>query len=141
MFSRLSLSKKIVIVLLPLFLLSVGISVYLTHHYQEQQALEQMQSAATVQARIIKESLVQMMVTAQRVDDRYLERISRTRDIENVRVWFYTDSLHLENDLLSPSRLQRLRSRELKLPPEQQSVAQRVFSGGIKPGKACCNRG
>lgn len=130
MFFRLNLSKKIFIVLLPLFLLAVGISVYLTHHYQEQQALEQMQSAARVQATIIKESLLQMMVTAERVDDAYLERIGRTREIENIRVWFHTDSLHLDPDLISPSRLSRLRSRELTLTPEQRLLAQSALSNG-----------
>jgi sensor domain CHASE-containing protein len=58
MFLRLNLSTKILVALLPLFLLAVVLSVYLTHRYQGKQALEQMQNAALAQATIIKESLV-----------------------------------------------------------------------------------
>lgn len=128
MLSRFNLSTKILITLLPLFLLTVGISVYLTHHYQEKQALEQMQNAAYAQAAIIKESLVEMMLSVQRVNESYLQRISQTRDVENISVWFFTDSLHLESDLVSPPRLQRLRERELKPVPELAPIAQKVFS-------------
>ncbi|MEX2090135.1 MAG: HAMP domain-containing sensor histidine kinase [Bacteroidota bacterium] len=128
MFSRLNISRKILLVLLPLFLLAVGTSVYLSHHYQEHQALEQMQSATHSLATVIKESLVQMMVTSEQVDDAYLRRIGQNGDVENVSVWFFADSLHLDADLLSPHRTQRLRNRELKPTPEQQPLALQIYS-------------
>jgi signal transduction histidine kinase len=127
MIIRRTLSTKILMTLLPLFLGAVAVSIYLTYHYQQQHALEQMQAAARTQATIIKESLVQMMVNAQRVDDSYLQRIGQTSDVEQIGIWFYADSLHLEPDLLSPARLQRLRARELKANAELQPIADRVF--------------
>ena len=125
-----SVSGKILVVLLPLFLVTAGISIYWSYRYQERRALDFLQSSARTQSQVIKESLVQMMVTTQRVDDDYFRRIAQTGDVENVSVWFFLDSLHLDSDLLSPRRVQRLRSRELKPSPEQKVFAEKVFAEG-----------
>lgn len=123
-----SVSAKILVVLLPLFLVAAGASVYLSYRYHEMQALDLLQSSAKAQSTVIKESLVQMMVTAQRVDDEFLRRITRTGDVENLGIWFFLDSLHLDRELLTPPRLQRLRLREFRPTPDRWLFAEKAFS-------------
>ncbi|MEX1137739.1 MAG: HAMP domain-containing sensor histidine kinase [Bacteroidota bacterium] len=125
-----SVATKTLIVLLPLFLLAAGMSIYLSYRYQEMHALDLLQNSARAQSTIIKESLVHMMVTAERVDDDYLRRIAQTGDVENISVWFFLDSLHLDPDLVSPRRTKRLRSRQLKPSPDQWVFVEKVFGNG-----------
>ena len=75
------LSTKIFLILMPLFLIAVAVSVYLNYLNQEKQTLEQAQLSAHAQAEIIHESLVQMMITNLRIDDKYLEQINSTGEL------------------------------------------------------------
>lgn len=126
----LSLSKKVLLTLLPLFLISAAVSVYLNYEYQEMHAVEQLQSSSVAQSTIIKESLVHMMLTNRRIDDEYLSSINQAGDVQNLQVWFSLDSLHLVRKLRTPERMRRLRDREIKLTPDNQEYVEQCFSKG-----------
>ena len=100
---------------MPLFLIAVAVSVYLNYLNQEKQTFEQAQLSAHAQAEIIHESLVQMMITNLRIDDKYLEQINSTGELENLHVIYKFDSLYLRDELLDESRIERLLAREKKL--------------------------
>lgn len=141
MFSRIKLSTKVFVILAPLFFLSVAASVYLNYRAQEQRALEQAHDAAEVQAALIKESLVQMMVTNLRVDDDYLRGLSRASGIHDLKVLFALDSLKLRPDLLTQERTKRLQARQASVWGDQAKYYQRVFSSAAPQWIISCETG
>jgi signal transduction histidine kinase len=96
----------------PLFLLASGISIYLNQHYHKIQMLEQTKRSVITQALIIRESLANMMLNNERVDDEYLEKISQIGELKDLHVCIVVDSLRLNPEFLTPERLKRLKQRE-----------------------------
>ncbi len=123
------LSTKALVVV-PLFLVAGAASEYLNYHYQAKQTREQAQDAATAQAMIIRESLVNMMINNQRVDDDYLARINRVSDVQNLHILFTVDNLHLRPELLTSERIERLKQREQRERGEHTGRGLEVFSTG-----------
>lgn len=130
MLRKLGLSQKVVVVMLPLILVAVASSLYVSYKNQEALALNLLRSSAETQADIIKESLVHMMISSQRIEEDYLSRINTTGNIKNLSVWFLLDSLHLDEDLLTPARVQRLKERELRMTHENRFVRDEVMAKG-----------
>jgi signal transduction histidine kinase len=129
MFRNLKLSTKILVILIPLFFLAAGASVYLSYRYQQEQILEQAKQDANVRATIIKESLVNMMVNNLRVDVSYISQLNKQKAVQNLEIVFDLDSLRLREDLLTEERVTRLRKRESKL-MEQQRFGKEMLSTG-----------
>jgi signal transduction histidine kinase len=129
MFRNLKLSTKILVILIPLFFLAAGVSVFLNYRYQQEQILEQAKQAASVRATIIKESLVNMMVNNLKVDDSYIAQLNKLGAVQNLEIIFDLDSLHLREDLLTEQRLIRLRKRESKLLQQQKYAKGAMLSG------------
>src|SRR5713101_9230661 len=114
MFKNSSISTKFVLAVVPLIFLALGTSAYLNNVYQERDMLEQAQASAQTYAELIRKSLVEQMVTRERIDDEYLQRLSSGGDIDSLHICFMTDSLHLREAYQSEDRFRRLRRRELE---------------------------
>ncbi len=140
-FRNLHLPTKVFLVFAPLFSLAVVIIVYLNYSYQEEQTLSQAQGSAIAQALTIKESLVEMMTENERVDDAFLERITRVGDVQTLEVLFYVDSLHLASDLRTPERLARLKEREVKALRRAPQFMNRAFLTGRAEWFVTCAKG
>ena len=114
-FQRLLLSRKIILGMLPLFLLFISVSVVLQNHFQEQEMMEQAQASAHTYADIIKESLVSMMVNNLEVDSSFLERVNALQQFDTVHI--FVNNLHLREELLTPKRVLRFGTKYKTLPP------------------------
>lgn len=131
-FRRLPLSRKILLGILPLFLLFISLSVALQNHFQEQEMMEQAQLSAHTYADIIKESLVSMMVNNYKVDESFLERVKEVQQFDTVHI--LVNDLRLREELLTPERIERLETKYKTLRPHdgvEESVletGQPVFS-------------
>ena len=106
------LSTKIFLLLVPLFFIVIVVIAYFNYANQEKQMLEQVRNGATAQALTIRESLVNMMVTNESIDDGYLNRLRKVSDFSEIHILFKFDSLRLNSEYYSPERTQRLRARE-----------------------------
>ncbi|MEX2189458.1 MAG: HAMP domain-containing sensor histidine kinase [Bacteroidota bacterium] len=141
MFRNLTLSTKILLVVMPLFFLAAGAIVFFNYASQEAATFEQAQAAATVQAMTIKESLVNQMITNYSVDPEFLERVSRAGELSELTVWFFSDSLKLMEEYRTPNRLQRLRETELTAAAPETPHALSVFTTGEPLYMLTCNLG
>jgi signal transduction histidine kinase len=108
------ISTKLLFTILPLIFLAVGTSAFLNNLYQERDMLEQAQASAQTYAELIRKSLVEQMVTRERIDDEYLARLSTGGDLDSLHICFMTDSLHLRDMYQSDERTARLRRREMQ---------------------------
>src|SRR5262245_38787257 len=97
---KLSLSKKILLGILPLFVLFVAVSVILQNHFQELEMLEGAQASAVTYASIMKESMVSMMVNNQEVDSTFLKRLNKLQPFDTVHI--VRNDLHLRPEVLTP---------------------------------------
>ena len=123
-----SSATKIFIVLNILFLAAFAGVIYVNYKGQQLQMMEHIQTSATAQTTTIKEALVNMMVTNERVDDNYLKKISSTGDIRNISILFRLDSLHLAEDYLEDSsRTHRLAEREVNVWDAHKTFSLKVF--------------
>jgi len=114
-FQRLPLSRKILLGILPLFLLFISLSVALQNHFQEQEMMEQAQLSAHIYADIIKEALVSMMVNNYKVDGSFLERVNEVQQFDTVHI--LVNDLRLREELLTPERIERLETKYKTLRP------------------------
>ena len=108
-FRRLPLSRKILLGIVPLFLLFISVSVVLQNHFQEQEMMEQAQASAHTYGDIIRESLVSMMVNNYEVDNSFLVRVNGLQQFDTVHILI--GNLRLREELLTPKRIERLEAR------------------------------
>ncbi len=141
MFRNLNLSTKILAVLTPLFVLTVGTIVAFNYTYQEMTALNQAKSSATLQAMTIKEALVDQMITNYSVDRKFLQRVGKAADVKDLDVWFFTDSLKLMEEYRTPVRMKRLRESEMKITGNNIFHAREVFRTGEARWLLTCSLG
>jgi len=124
-----SSSAKIFVFLYTLFFIAVLAIIYVNYKGQQQHTLEHIQSSATAQTTTIKEALVNMMVTNERVDDNYLRKISSTGDIRTISILFRLDSLHLAEEYLeNSSRTRRLAEREVNVWDAHKTFSLKIFT-------------
>jgi hypothetical protein len=123
-----SSSAKTFILLNIIFLIAFAGVIYVNYKGQQQQMMEHIQTSATAQTTTIKEALVNMMITNERVDDGYLRKISSTGDIRNISILFRLDSLHLAEDYLDDSsRTHRLAEREVNVWDAHKTFSLQIF--------------
>jgi len=108
MFRNLSIATKLFLTFVPIFIAGIAASVYLNNQYQEEQMQSQALESASQKAHIVRESLVNMMVESQEVDDKYLERVKQVADLNDLYVRIDTAKLHLAEDFMDSSRVARL---------------------------------
>ncbi len=130
MFREWSISRKILLGILPLFLLFIALSVALNNHFQEQEMMEQAQVAAHTYADIIRESLVSMMVTNLEVDEKFLEGISTIRQLDTLHI--LVNNLRLRPEVLDPSKGKRINSRHKTLQPHDDIEREVLKTGKAK---------
>ena len=97
-FKRGSLPRKILLGILPLFVVFVTLSVIFQNHFQEQEMINEASVAATTYASIIRESMVSMMVNDLRVDSTFLKRVRNLAQFDTVDV--VINDLHLRPEIL-----------------------------------------
>lgn len=125
---KITSAARIFIMLYVLFIIAFGAVIYINYSGQQEQMLAHIQTSATAQTTTIKEALVNMMVTNERVDDAYLRKISSTGDIRNIGILFRLDSLHLAEDYLEDSsRTLRLAQREVNVWDAHKTFNLKVF--------------
>jgi len=124
---HLPLSRKILLGILPLFLLSISISVLLQNSFQEREMVDQAQLSAYTHADIVRESLVSMMVNNLEVDSSFIERVNHIQQVDTLHI--LVNDLHLRKELLTPEREQRL-ARKYRLFSARDEVEQRVLENG-----------
>ncbi|MBP1647477.1 MAG: his [Bacteroidetes bacterium] len=108
-FRRLPLSQKILLGLVPFFLLFIAVSVLLQNHFQENEMLEEAQVSALTYADIVKESLVSMMVNNLQVDGSFLDRVNKLQPVDTLRI--FINDLRLRDELLTDRRVERLEGK------------------------------
>lgn len=111
MFRSLSLSTKMLLTFVPLFVIGIDIGVYINNRYQEEEMQKQALSAANEKAMIVRESLVNMMVESQQVDDRYLEKVKQIAHLNDLYIRLDTSKLRLAEDYMDSTRISRLAAR------------------------------
>jgi len=126
-FQHLPLSRKILLGIVPLFLVFVSISVAIHNHFQEQELMDQAQESARTYADIIRESLVTMMVNDYKVDERFLERIFVLQQFDSIHL--LVNDLHFREDLLTEERALRAETRRRTYRPHD-SVETTVLATG-----------
>jgi len=109
LFQHLPLSRKILLGIVPLFLIFISLSVSLHNHFQEQEMMKQAQLSAHTYADIVKESLVSMMVNNLEVDGSFLDRLNAVQQFDTLHI--LVNNLRLRDELLTPVRLQRLKTK------------------------------
>jgi two-component system NtrC family sensor kinase len=114
-FRRLPLSQKILLGLVPLFLLFITVSVLLQNYFQENEMLEEAQVSAHTYADIVKESLVSMMVNNLQVDGSFLDRVNKLQPFDTLRI--FINDLRLRDELLTPQRVERVQKKYITLRP------------------------
>ncbi len=122
-------SAKIFIVLCTIFLVAFTGIVCVNYQGQQLQMMSHIQTSATAQTATIKEALVNMMVTNERVDDNYLRKISSSGDIRNISILFRLDSLFLAEEYLEDSsRTRRLAEREVNVWDAHKTFSTKIFT-------------
>ncbi|MBI5474350.1 MAG: hypothetical protein HY961_18590 [Ignavibacteriae bacterium] len=118
MFRTWSISRKILLGILPLFLLFIALSVALNNRFQEQELMEQAQIAAHTYADIIKESLVSMMTTNLQVDEKFLERIGSIRQLDTLHI--LVNNLRLRPEVLDSTKGKQFARRHRTSEPHDE---------------------
>ncbi|HWP83418.1 MAG TPA: HAMP domain-containing sensor histidine kinase [Bacteroidota bacterium] len=129
MFANLSLSAKLLLTFVPLFIVAVIGSYALNSSTQEEQMLEQARSAAFQKAHIVRESLVFQMLENERVDDTYLEKIRTAGGLKDLYIRIEPERLRLRDWLEDNTREERLRIRAIKA-SERGEFGNEVFATG-----------
>ncbi len=111
MFRNLSISTKLFITFVPIFIVGIGASVYLNNQYQEDQMQAQALESASEKAHILRESLVNMMVESQMVDDKYIEKVVQVANLNDLYIRLDTTRLRLAEDFMDSTRSARLGER------------------------------
>ncbi len=120
--SWLPISRKIILGILPLFLLFISVSVLLQNSFQEEEMLDQARASALTAAELLQESLVSMMVTNQEVDSTFLVRLNDIEQFDSVRV--VVKDLRLREEVLTPElRERRERKNPLMAPTDSVQTA------------------
>jgi signal transduction histidine kinase len=123
------ISTKLMFTILPLLIVAVGTLAWLNNQYQRDEMMKQAQTSAQAFAEIIRKSLVNMMVTNQRIDDNYLRQLRTVHDIGELHIHFTADGLHLREIYQDQERMERLRQREEQI-PRLKADEEEVFRTG-----------
>ncbi len=108
MFRNLSISTKLFLTFVPIFVVGIAVSISLNNQFQEEQMQQQALEAANEKAMIVRESLVNMMVESQMVDDKYLEKVKQVANLHDLYIRIDTAKLKLAEDFMDSTRTARL---------------------------------
>jgi signal transduction histidine kinase len=111
MFRNLSITTKLFLTFVPIFIIGIAASIYLNNQYQEEQMQTQALQSANEKALIVRESLVNMMIESQMVNDKYLEKVKHVANLHDLYIRIDPAKLHLAEDFMDSSRTVRLAER------------------------------
>lgn len=111
MFRQIGLSTKLLLTYVPLLIIGIVGSYYLTTQASEEQMLEQAKVAAFQKAHIVRESLVNQMLENEMVDDIFLNRITTVGGLKDLYVRITPENLKLKDWLEDSVRTIRLEKR------------------------------
>ncbi len=114
-FRHWSISRKILLGIVPLFILFIALSVALNNHFQEREMMEQAQLAAHTYADIIRESLVSMMVNNLHVDESFLGRTSLLQPFDTLHI--LVNDLKLRPEVVNEQNAHRIPTEHRSLTP------------------------
>lgn len=141
MLKNLSLTIKVSIIFFPLFFSAVALISYFNYSATQEQMMSQVQNGATAQAGTIREALVNMMVTNERIDDKYLQKVSSSGDIRDISILFRLDSLHFDEERLADDEVRtRLIRREVEVWDKHKNFGKEVFSTSTPQWFLTCNK-
>lgn len=129
MFRNLSLTTKLLITIVPLFVILVLDAYILTSQAQEEAMLEQAKQAAFEKAHIVRLSLVQQMLESERVSDSYLDGLQKVGGLQNLYIRIHAADLRLNEEYADSTRMERLMKRERDA-AARGSIGEEVFSTG-----------
>jgi len=119
--------RKILLSILPLFILFITVSVVLQNNFQEKAMVDQARSSAATNADLLRESLVSMMTTNQEVDSTFLVHLNSIPRFDSVRI--VVSDLRLREELLPVDLLERRKSKDRAMAPSD-SVQKAVLETG-----------
>ena len=129
MLKNLSLPIKVSIIFFPFFFAAVSLISYFNYSATQEQMMSQVQNGATAQANTIREALVNMMVTNERIDDKYLQKVSSSGDIRDISILFRLDSLHFDEERLEDDEVRtRLIRREVEVWDKNKEFGKEIFN-------------
>lgn len=141
MLKNLSLPIKVSIIFFPLFFAAVALISYFNYSATQEQMMAQVQNGATAQANTIREALVNMMVTNERIDDKYLQKVSSSGDIRDISILFRLDSLHFDEERLEDDEVRtRLIRREVDVWDKNKEFGKEVFTTTTPQWYLTCNK-
>jgi len=121
------ISRKIILSILPLFVLFIAVSVVLQNNFQERAMFDQARSSAATNADVLRESLVSMMTTNQEVDSTFLFHLNSIPRFDSVRI--VVNDLRLREELLPAELLERRKYKDRAMAPSD-SIQKRVLETG-----------
>lgn len=124
---RFSLSRKIAVGIVPLFLVFVTASVILQNHFQEVEMVRQAQVTAYVYADIIKEAMVSMMVNNLEVDEGFLEQVNKLAQFDTLHI--LVNELKLRPDVVPPEKMKRVATEHKTLVPHDDVERKAMETG------------
>ncbi|MBI2620381.1 MAG: HAMP domain-containing histidine kinase [Ignavibacteriales bacterium] len=129
--SNLTLTAKLLLTFVPLFLVAVGGIYYFSSTSAEEQMFEQAKAAALQKAHIVREALVSQMVDRYRVEDAFLNRIRTAGGLKELYIRIRPKNLQLMEDLEDDTtRPQRLWKR-VQFAMTKGDLGNEVFDTGI----------
>ncbi len=141
MLKNLSLPIKLSIIFFPLFFTAIALISYFNYSATQEQMMAQVQNGATAQANTIREALVNMMITNERIDDKYLQKVSSSGDIRDISILFRLDSLRFDEERLADDEVRtRLIRREVDVWDKHKNFGKEVFSTTTPQWFLTCNK-
>lgn len=129
MFRNLPLASKLLLTIVPLFLLLILDAYILTSQAQEEAMLDQAKLSAFEKAHIVRLSLVQQMLESERVSDSYLAGLQKVGGLQDLYIRIKADNLRLNEDYADSTRMERLKKREREA-LEHGTIGEEVFQTG-----------
>ncbi|HEX9614156.1 MAG TPA: HAMP domain-containing sensor histidine kinase, partial [Bacteroidota bacterium] len=126
-----SLTSKLLMTFVPLFVIAVGASYYLSTTAAEEQMIEQAKAASLQKAHIVREALVSQMVDKYMVEDGFLERIRTAGGIKELYVRIRPENLRLMEDLLDDTTRPARLMKRVQFAAAKGSIGEEVFETGI----------
>ena len=124
---HLSLSQKILLGIVPVFMVILSAGVLIQNHFQDKEMLEEAQMAGYTYADIVRESLVSMMLNNLAIDSTFIDRVNALPEIDTLRL--FVNNLRLRQELMTKERTARIAVKYRTLIPEDD-IDRQVLSSG-----------
>ncbi len=125
-----SLTAKLLLTFVPLFLLAVAGNYYFSTTAAEEQMFEQAKEAALQKAHIVREAVVSQMVDKYKVEDSFLNRIRTVGGLKELYIRIRPDRLNLHEDLLDDTTRPARLMKRVEFANAKGPIGEEVFETG-----------